>query len=76
MALGTIDWVSVPDATIEGYLAPIPGEQAFISRLIEQGEAQAHRVLVAAELNPSITRPGRRHASAAGQILRKRGLFR
>ena len=50
-ALGQLGDVPVPDDTLEGYLAPTPGEIEFIERLINQGEAHTHQALVSEQLS-------------------------
>lgn len=49
-ALGVVAGVPVPDATIAAHLEASPAEAEFIERLIDQGEAQAHRSLMAEQL--------------------------
>ncbi len=50
-ALGQLGDVPVPDDTLEGYLAPTPGEAEFIERLIDQGEDNTHQTLVAEQVS-------------------------
>lgn len=49
-ALGVVAGVPVPDATIADHLEASPAEVALIEELIERGEAQAHRSLMAEQL--------------------------